>query len=257
MELAFKDYNYKNHKLSFTIKEKEINGITGNHLEEIISMIRLQRDIHNIFVNKKELKDKTLKAKIAFVRERIEESIHEQTVGDQMIEYLKREDIYPKNVLKKLKDALKIVGLKEDVLVRNIYSLSTSEQKLVQISLELLCNPEIIILEEPMKVLDGKNQKKIMMVLKRLKEEYGKAIVIISQDPELLYQETDHAIIYHNHQILLEGKTTEIYQKTDIFRKNKLPLPEIIEFIEMARKHQKIEYVRDIRDLIKDIYKHV
>ena len=41
MELEFKEVPYKNKKISFTIKEKEVNGISSNHMDDIISTISL------------------------------------------------------------------------------------------------------------------------------------------------------------------------------------------------------------------------
>ena len=42
-------------------------------------------------------------------------------------------------------------------------------------------------------------------------------------------------------------------------KRNKIDIPEIIEFTYLAKKQKnvKIDYHKDIRDIIKDIYKHV
>lgn len=263
MELRFKEYKYKEKSLSFTLKEKEINGISGNHLEEIINIIRLNdKEKKNIFVNKKELKSSefySVKKKIAYIKEFLEDSVQETTLEEQMIEYIKRHQVYPKNLSKKLKDSLKIVGLDDTYLKRNFYTLSTSEKKLFQLSLELLLNPEIIILEEPLKVLDMKNRKRIMMVLKKIKDTYQKTIVILSNDPEVLYKETDHLILFKNDKILVEDKTMDVYQRVDFLKRHKVEIPEIVEITYLAKKNKnvKIDYFRDVRDIIKDIYKHV
>ena len=185
MELEWKEYSYKDKKLSFTIKEKEINGISSNHLEEIIEIICLNTNNHkNIKMNHKEIKDsewKDIEKKIVVVSEWIEDNIHALTVEELMIEYMKQRDIYPKDLKKKLKDSLKIVGLDASLLKQSIYACSTSEQKLIQIAEALLSNPEMLVLIEPFKVLDIKNRKKIMMVLKRIKDQYQKTIVIASK----------------------------------------------------------------------------
>ena len=73
-----------------------------------------------------------------------------------------------KNIDKKERDSLKIVGLSSDLLDRNITSLSKSEQKKVEIAINLLSNPDVLILDEPFKELDNKSRKKIMMVLTTL-----------------------------------------------------------------------------------------
>ena len=262
MELEWKDYKYKEKKISFTLKEKEINGITGNHLEDLVEIICMNiENNRNIFQGKKELtKDamKELKYKVAYIKEENELNIY-HTVEEEMIEYIKEIEVYPKNLTKKLKDSLKIVGLKEEYLKRYCYTLSSSEKELVSIAIELLKNPEIIVLEEPLKRLDMKNRKKLMMVLRKIKDNFNKTIVIISMDPEMLYRETEHLIIYKNDKILIEGKTPSVYQQVDFLKKHRVEIPEIVEFTSLAKKYKnaKIDYFKDVRDIIKDIYKHV
>ena len=260
MELTVKDYPYKDKKLSFTIKEKEINGISGNNIEEIINSIRINPK--KIKINHKEMKAEDWNQicnKIIFIPEWIKDSYHELTIEEIMIEYIKVREIYPKNLKKKLKDSLKIVGLPEELLERNIYACSTSEQKCIQLAIALLSNPDMLILEEPFRVLDLKTRKKIMMVLKRIKDTYKKTIVIISNNPEVLLKETDHLLIIKNNRILVEDKTLDAYKNVDLLKKHKVDIPEIIEFTYLAQKNKKakIGYFKDIRDLIKDIYKHV
>ncbi len=260
MELRFKDYIYKNKKLSFTLKEKEINGISGN--DKILDLIRLNNGYENIYLNHKELTESTykeLKNKIVYIDESLDIDIKEDTIEQIMIEYIKYREIYPKNLNKKLRDSLKIVGLNKTYLERNYNSLSHSEKKLIQIALGLLVNPEMIILKEPFKILDRNNKKRLMMVLKKIKDEYQKCIVFITDNPEDLYNNTEHLILFKNDMVILEEKTSIAYQRVEFLKKNKIDIPEIVDFVYLVKKNKKvkIDYSNDVRDLIKDIYKHV
>ena len=262
MELTWKEYPYKDKTINLTIKEKKIIGLTGNHIEDLLEIILLKGNKTKIEVNGKELKEKDFyptKSKISFVPQFIEDNIHETTIEEQMIEYMKHNDIYPKNLKKKCKDALKIVGLEESFLKRNIYTCSSSEKKRIQIALELLKNPEIIVLEEPFQVLDIPNKKKIRMVLRRIKDQFEKTIIIVSNNPNMLLQETEELIIFKNDKILAQENTMDCYQRVDFLKKHKIEVPDIIDFVYLAKKNKKakIDYAKDIRDLIKDIYKHV
>ena len=42
MEIVFKDYNYKNNIINFTIKHNSIIGITGQNLKSIINLVSLK-----------------------------------------------------------------------------------------------------------------------------------------------------------------------------------------------------------------------
>ena len=241
--MELKKIKYKNQELSFTLKEEEINGMSGTHLEELIECICLNSK------NKK----------VSVVPEWIDDTIHEATIEEYITEYMKAQEIYPKNLSKKIKDSLKIVGLDESYLERNIYSFSSSEQKRIQIAQVLLQNPDIMILKEPLKVLDLKQRKKIMMVLKRIKDQYQKIIVLVSEDSETLLKEASHLVVFKNENIIVNTNTIKAFQKVEELKKHKVEIPQIIEMTYLARKNKniKIDYFNDIRDIIKDIYKHV
>ena len=58
---------------------------------------------------------------------------------------------------------------------------------------------------------------------------------------------------------MVEGTKKEVLKKGSIFKENNIDIPPIIEFVDYVRKekHISLEYTLDIKDLIKDIYRHV
>ena len=62
-----------------------------------------------------------------------------------------------------------------------------------------------------------------------------------------------------NNEIVLSGKTEEEYLNIEFLKKNKFEIPDIVEFTHLAKKKKqvKIDYHKDIRDIIKDIYNHI
>ena len=53
--------------------------------------------------------------------------------------------------------------------------------------------------------------------------------------------------------------TLDAYKEVDYLKRHKIDIPEIIEITHLAKKNKniKIDYFKDVRDIIKDIYKHV
>jgi len=74
----------------------------------------------------------------------------------------------------------------------------------------------------------------------------------------MLYRYTNYLIIFRNNKII-EGSTTDLFKRVDYLKRNKIVIPKIVEFTYLAKKKKNIrlEYHKDIRDIIKDIYKHV
>ena len=261
MEIVFKNYKHKDNNLNFTIEEKEINGIVTDDIEEIVDIIKLKlKYIGNIIIDKEAITTPIkYKNKINIVPDEIDNNIHFQTVYELLENEVLKRKIRPKNLEKKVEDSLKIVGLKTEILDRNIYTLSSYEKKFVQVAKALLSNPELIILIEPLKILDKKNKKKLMMLLEKIKDNYNKSIIIIDNNINNIYNYTKHLIVFLNNKILKEGNTFDILTNVNYLKKNKIDIPDIVEITYLALKNKKvkIDYHKDIRDIIKDIYKHV
>lgn len=261
MELKFTNYEFKDKKISFEIEKGTIYGVTGQNgrdLLEIISLSKLNKGI--LTVNSEKITKDNIneyRRRISLVGQNIETSQHK--ILNIMVDHIKRHNLTIKNPIKKIKDSLKIVELAEDILEKNIETLSSSEKKLFQLALSLLSNPDIIILDEPIKCLDKSNEKKLIMLLQRLKEQFSKTIIIYSDDSNVLYKYTNNMLFVKNNEILLTGLTNELYLRVDFLKRNKFDIPDIVEFTYIAKKKKqvKIDYHKDVRDIIKDIYKHI
>ena len=263
MEMKFVNYTYNDNIIDLEIFDHTITGLTGNSKEEFFDLLALKKlGKGQLTINgTKVTKDNFAfyKRKISVIKKELSSVSFITTVKDLMNYTIRIYNLSIKDCDKKIKDSLKIVGLEECYLDRQISTLSSSEKKLVQYAVSLISNPELIIIEEPFRYLDNKNEKKMIMLLQRLKEQFNINIILVSNDSNILYKYTDNIIMTKNGNIIIQGDTTTSYQRVDFLRRNKIDIPEIIEFTYLAKKKKnvKIDYHKDIRDIIKDIYKHV
>lgn len=261
MELTFLNYSYHEKMISFNIESGTILGVTGNVTKDLMNILSLKQlnkgqvNVNNIKITKDNIYN--YQKKIVTITSDLKTS--QLNILNHMTEYIKIHNLVIKDPIKKIKDSLKIVELKEEILTRNIKTLSQSEKKLIQIAISLLSNPEIIIIEEPFKFLDKYNEKKIIMLFQRLKEQFNKTIIIISNDSNILYKYTNNMLFIKENEIILSGPTNETYLRVDYLKRNKFEIPDIVQFTYLAKKNKKvkIDYHKDIRDIIKDIYKHI
>lgn len=228
-------------EIDINIKEKKINGIITDTKEEIINEIK-KKNILKVGVIKEESLTENFLTK----------------VYEWMYYEIRRKRLILKNPKKKINDSLKIVGLDTSYLNRNVNSLSSSEKILVIIAISLLSNPDIIIFDSLFKYFDKTNEKNLIMLLEKIKEQYNKTIILLNDDNEILYKYTTYLIIKKNN-LFIEGETTKLLQRVDFLHKNNIKVPEIIELTHLIKKKKKIklEYHKDVRDILKDIYKHV
>jgi putative ABC transport system ATP-binding protein len=78
--------------------------------------------------------------------------------------------------------ALRIVGLAERA-GHMPAQLSGGEQQRVAIARAVVTDPEIVVGDEPTGDLDAKNAEEVLELLRTLKQEFGKTVVIVTHDP--------------------------------------------------------------------------
>ncbi len=269
MEIILKNvgYQYKGKKyldkINLKIKSESITGITGDNktlLIELIDALTLascgEIKVGGKIINRENLI--SIRQTVCLIHQKPMEQFFTTNVKEEMEFLIGRLDYKNKNIQKKMKDSLLIVGLTEEYLDKEIYQLSSGEQKLIQVAISLIYNPKVIIFDEPFAELDYTNKKKMIRLIKMLNERYHKTIIIASNDNSMLYELTEDLVVIKGSHIIAADKTEMIYQDVEFLLNNNIEIPEIVLFTYKAReKHVKLSYHKDIRDLIKDVYKHV
>ena len=242
----------KNKSISFNITENKINGIMCNNISNLLKIIK--KEDQELSIKEKY----NYKNSLFIVNDELLDYEY-KTVYDLLLNTINNYRLYPKNINKKIKDSIKIIGLKEDILELGLNEISSSEKKLIEIAISLIINRDIIVLIEPFNIIDLNNIKRIMIILNKLVEKYQKKIIIVSNDIELQLKYSDYIIIIKNNKLVCEGNTFEILTNVELLKKHHIDIPEIIEITYLAKKNKnvRIDYHKDVRDIIKDIYKHV
>ncbi len=133
-----------------------------------------------------------------------------------------------KAIKNKTVKALKMVGLDETYLNRSPFSLNSGEKRRVAIASVLISNPKLLILDEPTIGLDNNGKKKLVIMLKKLKNMYNKTIIIVTHDVDMLYEIVDNVVVLNNGKIVCEGPKIEVFSNVDMLNKNNTPIPSII-----------------------------
>jgi putative ABC transport system ATP-binding protein len=104
--------------------------------------------------------------------------------------------------IRRAETALRIVGL-EERLEHYPRTLSGGEQQRVAIARAVVTDPNLIVADEPTGDLDARNAEAILALLRQLKNDFGKTVVMVTHDPRALRFVDD---AYHlDKGVLLEG----------------------------------------------------
>jgi peptide/nickel transport system ATP-binding protein len=108
-------------------------------------------------------------------------------------------------------DAVKEVGLHEDIVKRYPHELSGGMKQRVVIAMALILRPRIVIADEPSTALDVIVQAQIINLLKRLKEEAGISIILVTHDLSVISELADKVGIMYAGEIVEWGPAEDIY----------------------------------------------
>ena len=265
MEIVFEQVGYKdklNH-IDLKISNKNVVGILGKYSSYIVSMIIGELfpllgkvTIHGIESN---VENKNLIQKqIAYIRKDSKNTFHQDIVLAEIGSIVDAKEYKNTNINKRIKDAFSMVGLNESYLTRRFDSMSSSELYMVQLAMQFICNPKIIILESPFVSLDYHNKKRLLKLIDLLKEKYHKMIFICDDDVDVLYQYTDKVVFAKDCNHITLYDTYDFFTSVKFLKANRIELPRLIDITYRGKcKGVKLTYQKDIRDIIKDIYKHV
>ena len=133
-------------------------------------------------------------------------------VYDNIAFGLKLKKMPKDTVLKKVKAALKMVGM-TDYEYRDVNSLSGGQQQRVAIARAIVNEPEVLLLDEPLAALDLKMRKDMQMELKEMHKTLGITFVYVTHDQEEALTLSDTIVVMSEGRIQQIGTSTDIYNE--------------------------------------------
>lgn len=136
-------------------------------------------------------------------------------IGWQVEESLRihRPDMGREERYRRAMEALTDVELENPELVYKKYphELSGGMRQRVMIASAMICEPKLLIADEPTTALDVTIQLQIVKLLQRLNREKNTAILFISHDLSLVKRLCDRIIVMHDGRMVETGATGEIF----------------------------------------------
>ena len=110
-------------------------------------------------------------------------------------------------------DMLRKTGIPDPVAVYKSYPafLSGGMRQRVMIAIALVCNPELLIADEPTTALDVTIQAQILHLMKQLQKEYQTAIMFITHDLGVVAETADRVMVMYAGQVVEEADVMTIF----------------------------------------------
>ena len=135
-------------------------------------------------------------------------------IGDQIMENILLHQKVSKEEAKKMTiDILKKTGLPrvEKMVDEYPFQLSGGQRQRVMIAMALVCNPKILIADEPTTALDVTIQAQILDLMNRLKDEIGTSILFITHDLGVVAEVCDDVVVMYCGRVVEKANVYDLF----------------------------------------------
>ena len=136
------------------------------------------------------------------------------TVGNQVIEALRlHQKVDKREARERATELLQMVGISRapERLDEYAYQLSGGLRQRAMIAMALVCDPQLLIADEPTTALDVTTQAQILDLLRHLQEERGMAIMLITHNMGVIAEMADRVVVMYLGRVVEKGPVDEIF----------------------------------------------
>jgi len=123
---------------------------------------------------------------------------------------LKIKNINKLEIEKKVQEVLTVVGL-ENFANRMPQELSGGQQQRVALARAIICEPKVILLDEPLGALDAELRKQMQLFLKEIQKKIKISFIFITHDQEEAIFLSDRIAVLNNHEFEQIGSPKDLY----------------------------------------------
>jgi oligopeptide/dipeptide ABC transporter ATP-binding protein len=146
------------------------------------------------------------------------------SIGDQISETLLLHDIElgdvkdkrekKKKAMKKVYGALRLVGISDPERMCKSYphELSGGMCQRAMIAMAMVCNPSLLIADEPTTALDVTIQAQILELMKKLVNDFGSSVLLITHNLGVVAETCDEVAVMYAGRIVEQGSVIDVFK---------------------------------------------
>lgn len=124
-------------------------------------------------------------------------------------------------------EALKLVGLEDEVFYQSPFDLSGGQKRRVAIAGVLAMEPKVLILDEPTAGLDPKGRDEILDCISELHRKKGMTVILVSHSMEDVAKYVERIIVMNKGKVFLDGEPKEVFAHYKELEEIGLAAPEV------------------------------
>ena len=223
--------------INFEIKEGQflsVVGHTGSGKSTLIQHMNglLKPSSGSIAIGKKVIKSdeknkglKEIRQYVGLVFQFPEYQLFEETVEKDIMIGPMNYGVSEDEAHQRARDVIQMVGLNESILEHSQFNLSGGQMRRVAIAGILAMNPDVLVLDEPTAGLDPQGQHEMMEMFNTLHKQYGKTIVLVTHDMNLVAEYAEEMIVMHRGVMKLKGTPQQVFKEVEVLKECGITLP--------------------------------
>ena len=223
--------------VSLTINKGDfvaIIGHTGSGKSTLLQMFNalVKPTSGEVLVNGKSTTEKSvnlreIRRSVGLVFQYPEHQLFEETVMQDIAFSPKNMGLSDEEIEERVKLACEIAGVDEKWLYKSPFELSGGQKRRVAIAGVLAMKPEVLVLDEPTAGLDPMSKNKLLARIRRMHDEYGITIVLVSHDMEDVANCAERVIVLNDGEIFAEGTPLQVFSDYEKLEKIGVTAPQI------------------------------
>ena len=223
--------------INFEIKEGQflsVVGHTGSGKSTLIQHMNglLKPSSGSITIGEKVIKSDEKNKGLKEVRQHVglvfqfpEYQLFEETVEKDIMFGPMNYGVSEDEAHQRARDVIQMVGLNESILEHSPFNLSGGQMRRVAIAGILAMNPDVLVLDEPTAGLDPQGQYEMMEMFNTLHRQYGKTIVLVTHDMNLVAEYAEEMIVMHRGVMKLKGTPQQVFKEVEALKECGITLP--------------------------------
>jgi energy-coupling factor transport system ATP-binding protein len=173
-------------------------------------------------------KIREVRFKVGLVFQYPEYQLFEETVQKDVAFGPQNMGLSQTEVDERVREAIALVGLSENVLTQSPFELSGGEKRRVAIAGVIAMRPEVLILDEPTAGLDPVGREEMLQNIKHYQEEGKRSVVFVTHNMNDIAKVAKNIIVMDHGKVALAGGLDEVFSKKEELIQMGLDIPDML-----------------------------